>query len=178
MSNTCDTIIHFRGDDALIADLFSKLHAGMTHKELADLFDVSSEDDFRANITDIESAENTIYQSDAWMPHVSLWDAIIEKHYKNNISYVYRAEEPSDNIYINTDTTGITFPEKYVIDYNINGKCDVMYFSSDDELINWCNTELGFNQTSVSGIQNEANAMLDEPDREDDRFTLGIFTKE
>lgn len=176
MSNTCDTIIHFRGDEAQIKDLFSKLHEGMSHRELANIFNVSSADDLRADITDIIDAEFTIHQSDAWMPHVELWDAIIEKHYKNNISYVYRAEEPGGDIYINTDTTGITFPEKYVLDYNINDKSDVIYFTNTDELLCWCNTELGFNETTVEGLRAAANARLD--DYEDEWFSLGVFTKE
>lgn len=54
----------------------------------------------------------------AWKPLTYIWDRIISDHYPS-ISYVYKAEEPGQLLYINTDTEGVYFPERYVIDMDI-----------------------------------------------------------
>lgn len=77
------------------------------------------------------------------------WDKIL-KHYKN-ISYVYLAEEPGNELYINTDRTGLIYPERFKFFFQYenlkvaqkafpNLKVDngvSVYFKDSKELINY-----------------------------------------
>ena len=47
----------------------------------------------------------SIEQEDAWAPHINMWDELLSEQ-KRNIYFVYRAEEPSCDIYINSDVDG------------------------------------------------------------------------
>ena len=49
----------------------------------------------------------------AWKPTPELWDNVIKQY--TGIRCVYVAEENSGDIYINTDSERICFPERYVI---------------------------------------------------------------
>ena len=48
----------------------------------------------------------------AWVPLNELWDKIIENFYPST-TYVFFAEEPGAEIYINSDKSGSFFPDRY-----------------------------------------------------------------
>ena len=50
----------------------------------------------------------------AWVPLTEMWDLIIKKEYPS-IKYVHLAIEPGLGIFINTDTSGKYFTEKYLL---------------------------------------------------------------
>jgi len=50
----------------------------------------------------------------AWSPTDELWETVIEQY--EDVYYVYVAEEPGCEIFINTDTEGRFFNETYLID--------------------------------------------------------------
>ena len=53
-----------------------------------------------------------------WCPMTELWEAVAAKY--NDISFVYRAEEAGCDIFVNTDTSGIYIPERYLFEINGN----------------------------------------------------------
>lgn len=51
--------------------------------------------------------------STAWRPMPDMWDMILKKSYPS-VKYVYEAEEPGNLLFLNTDTEGLFFPDKYL----------------------------------------------------------------
>ena len=56
----------------------------------------------------------TLESETAWIPADELWEAVIARY--KGISFVYLAEEPGMEIFINTDSNGTYFPEKYLVE--------------------------------------------------------------
>ena len=54
----------------------------------------------------------------AWCPMNELWDAVVEQH--EGVSYVYVAEEAGCDIFINTDTEGRFFDQRYLLEICCN----------------------------------------------------------
>jgi len=50
----------------------------------------------------------------AWAPLTEVWDLMAEKY---NLSYVYIADEPGCEVYVNTDSAGRFFTTRYMINY-------------------------------------------------------------
>jgi hypothetical protein len=70
-----------------------------------------------------------------------MWDIICHHNYDNRISYVYRAEEPSNGYFVNTDSSGEYFPEKYLIDAYLEDYEDLDsewydYYETTDDVLN------------------------------------------
>jgi hypothetical protein len=64
-----------------------------------------------------------IQEESAWDPAVSLWQAVINKHYLDEngdplIEIYYRAEEPGNDLFATNDSTGEYYSEKYHLDFN------------------------------------------------------------
>lgn len=155
MANICDTCIQFRGDDAKLQDLFSRLEC-KSLTEIAEQFDISELrlynefNPFRGNIIDIDASSFCVYQEDAYEPHVEIWYELIRKHYNSALSFVYKSEGPDSNIFINTDDTGIHFPERYVCDYYTPETSDVCYFETEKDLVAWASELLGLGRSIIS----------------------------
>ena len=61
--------------------------------------------------------ENNFFTMDsetAWAPMDILWEEVIAQY--KGVSFVYFAEEPGNEIYINTDADGTYFSEKYLVE--------------------------------------------------------------
>ena len=56
----------------------------------------------------------TLSGETAWGPTDDLWEAVIEQY--KGISFVYVAEEPGNGVYINTDTDGVYFTDRFLMD--------------------------------------------------------------
>jgi hypothetical protein len=73
----------------------------------------------RGSITHLDDYETgdsffTLETETAWTPTDALWEAIIVQY--EGVSYVYIAEEPGNEIFINTDIDGIYFQGKYLLE--------------------------------------------------------------
>lgn len=95
----------------------------------------------RGSILSYEFHENylKIWQADAWEPRVECWQEVLDKFYPN-LRMVYLGEEPTSEIFINTDTSGVFFPERFRVQYvpadSESGCEEEVYFTSEAELIN------------------------------------------
>lgn len=74
----------------------------------------------------------------AWCPCNELFDYILSKYFKN-IEYVYKAEEPGNDYFINSDIEHTYIPsEYYVKDFNIdNDEYEILTFDSESDIIEY-----------------------------------------
>lgn len=63
-----------------------------------------------------------------------------ERKYNGTVKMVYQSEEPSSEIYINTDKLGIYFTVHYIVDYSYQGNGDTNYFTWWKEAVEFLNT--------------------------------------
>lgn len=91
-----------------------------------------------------------LYCEDAWCPQTDALDALMESEACNDLKYCLRGEEAMCDVFVNTDDTGIFFPERYVLDYVINPKKpgesykdDYVYFESLPDLLRECEKVFG-----------------------------------
>ena len=54
---------------------------------------------------------------------------MLKEKYNGTVKMVYQSEEPSCEIYINTNKLGIYFTDRYVVDYSYQGNGDTYYFT-------------------------------------------------
>jgi hypothetical protein len=84
---------------------------------------------------------------DAWEPCTEAYNIFAEMY---NLSYVLKAEEPGNMVYINTDVEGRFFPERYMFEaYNLdlsdskdsqlldifNELDNIRYFENEDQIL-------------------------------------------
>lgn len=178
MSNTCDTHIHFSGDEAALNDLFSRIKYGWLG-DIAAEFKIDDSDCpydkgfMRGDIIDIDDNTHDIFQEDAWCPRTEIWQAIINKHYKDKISFVYKSEEPGSSIYINTDTAGLYFTEKFVCDYCVDSEDDTVYFCDEKSLLDWANDKFNASTSSVNELRQYMDDYVN--DMDDEYCTIGEY---
>ena len=67
-----------------------------------------------------------IEQEDAWYANTEVWDKILSKEDFSDIHYVFMAEEPGCNVYVNSDSSGLFYDTRYMVDVCLDGK-----FSND-----------------------------------------------
>lgn len=69
----------------------------------------------RGFVDTLELQENGVYviSEDAWAPMFDFYDLIAELY---GLQYVLMAEEPGNGLYLNTDTEGRYFPERYMLE--------------------------------------------------------------
>lgn len=180
MANICDTVVQFMGDENMLNDLFSKLSDKSLY-ELASDFGLSKEyissitsdySPFRGDVIDIDAKSYRIYQNDAWVPHVAVWRAICKKAYNNDISFVYKAEEFGCDVFVNTDETGLFFPETIVCDYDTGCCNDVVYFTTETDFIKWFNETFDCNVRTI-----DAAKIVSAEKYEDGYITIGVFSR-
>ena len=159
MSNTCSSIVVFKGKDlSEITKFYLKIHEavregggvawdilrhlGYTDGEIAvdGRTDVDAIEYTRAfDPEEPDAKEETIFGvrldvESAWEPPVDFFKMLLAKILPSNrhTDFVFLAEEPGNEIYINTDEKGIFLKDAFVIDYD-DGECsDREYFSHDD----------------------------------------------
>ena len=174
MANICETTIAFFATaeeytDKLV-DFYNKLTDLKKSKErfpvyfnsiyIAEQFGINTKYIEWSNIQDISAVEAhgtyrgfKVYQDDKWSPNLEFWDLIIEKEYTTYdgdriIDYVYEAEEPGCEIYINTDIDGEFFCDLYKVDAYLPkdlfcGEVMTEYFSSTEDLFDALKTLVG-----------------------------------
>lgn len=166
MANICETAIAFFATaeeytDKLV-DFYSKLTDLKKPKErfpiyfnsvyIAEQFGIDTKHIEWSCIQDISDIEAhgtyrgfKVFQDDKWSPNLEFWDLIIEQEYTTDdgermIDYVYEAEEPGCEIYINTDVDGEFFCDLYKVDACLPkdlfcGEVMTEYFSSTEDLL-------------------------------------------
>ena len=174
MSNICETTIAFfatteKYTDKLV-DFYNKLTDLKKSKErfpiyynsiyIAEQFGIDAKHIEWSCIQDISDIEAhgtyrgfKVYQDDKWTPNLRFWDLIIEREYTTDdgermIDYVYEAEEPGCEIYINTDVDGEFFCDLYKVDAHLPkdlfcGEIMTEYFSSTEDLFDALKTLVG-----------------------------------
>ena len=73
----------------------------------------------------------TIETEAAWEPVTALWEAVLATY--NGVSFVYVAEEPGNTVYINTDTLGRFFPDRYLLDIFGDGQIPENWYPGQDK---------------------------------------------
>lgn len=132
MPNWCDTTFAFIGSEADLDDFEERVNEytaqnfrengfgtswlgnvvhGFGHDETATYCRGWIEDIQRMSPTHLQICTQT-----AWSELTEMWDTICHDNYDDRISYVYRAEEPGNGYFANTDSSGEYFPEKYLVD--------------------------------------------------------------
>lgn len=84
-----------------------------------------------------------IEQEDAWEANTEVWDKILSKEEFSDINYVFMAEEPGCNVYVNSDSSGLFYDARYTVDVCLDGKffndktCDSTqeYFSTENDCL-------------------------------------------
>lgn len=78
-----------------------------------------------------------IEEKSAWRP-CYVWNRVLCLEQYSELSEVYKSEEPGCGLYINNDSSGIFFLERYIVDsLDLTGDFpdDTYFFSTDDELM-------------------------------------------
>ena len=129
---------------------------------------------------DDESYYFTIQTESAWNPNVEVFRKVITDHYEDEIDFVHCSEEPGFAIYVNTDTTGRFYEDKYHLDYCVKGKYVMEYFTTFKEVISALMEdfpELEFSiYDSVDEINDRVQTLLE--NSKDDYFNLYEYTEE
>lgn len=139
MPNWCCSNITFYGDKKEVKDLYDKINLATSddYKNgiesdfgiywLGNVVTIFNQDynklPCRGMVEDIgEYVEDAYENIDAfnietttpWTFNDEMWDSIIQNNYQN-VNYVYVAEEPNLEYYMNTDKNGLFYKEKYRI---------------------------------------------------------------
>ena len=129
---------------------------------------------------DDESYYFTIQTESAWNPNVEVFRKVITDHYEDEIDFVHCSEEPGFAVYVNTDTTGRFYEDKYHLDYCVQDKYVMEYFISFNDVINALTEdfpELEFSiYDSVDEINDRVQTLLE--NSKDDYFNLYEYTEE
>lgn len=134
-------------------------------------FDLSEEECYFEIVTDT-----------AWEPMINMWSLIIEEYYPS-ISFVYVAEEPGCEIFINTDTEGKHYTDRFLLDLRIplskKGAKNIEergYFESEEEVIKYINQLFNKTFSSVKEIEACFSNLVDK--HEDYLASIIEFTTE
>ena len=120
----------------------------------------------------------TLSSETAWSPTNELWKAVIEQY--TGIAFVYTAEEPGCELYINTDVEGVYFSDRYLMDiygdapipegwYHDQDKPATLeiheYFESFDKLKEYCSKLTGKSFSTFEELRDYFETVFDnEPD--------------
>lgn len=159
----CWTKIKFFGDKDALDDLFGRIHTDWLDTMLGKFyleegFLKKYNDDFitRGFVTDIDANHFTISQKDVYVPKIRFWDAVIDLNYtpcgNRIIDYVYTAECPFGNIYVNTDVKNTYFDFRFSVFYKIDGEEDIVRFKSGAKLQKWCKDKFNIEADSLTEI--------------------------
>lgn len=104
---------------------------------------------YRGNIAEMDWCNEVLYVTTdtAWSPTTEMWDVILDTHFQDKygdrlIDYVFISEEPGMGLYINTDTDGTIFPERFLLevgDIPEHRNWESYYLESEQEVIDLIN---------------------------------------
>lgn len=155
MCNYCDNVIHLSGPRKPIAKLWHIIiNNYLLHKHsVRDLLKTHgyghSESyvlcDNRDEIKDVDIKLHkegkdfffTINTKTAGAPNMEPFFMLIKEKYNNEINLLYMSEESGMSIFQTNDVWGKTFPNRYIMDYNINGESVIKRFETKKELLDY-----------------------------------------
>ncbi len=157
MPNWCSTRIAVFGSEKDVNDLHTKIEeisktgrlengfGNLWEGNLLDLYGIDwRKVRCRGQIVDFNSFEEDgyleLWQEDAWGPNTEYLKEIIKKA-GYDLDLVYVAEEPGCGVYINTDTSGDYFPERYLIDFLVSQDIPELGLKTGDELYEYFENE-------------------------------------
>ena len=131
------------------------------------------------HLEDYEPESNffTLQSETAWAPTDELWQAVVAQY--EGVYFVYVAEEPGFEVFINSDSEGVYFPDKYLIevhgdipipegwypDQDKLGCLDIReYFSDFEELADYCADFTGREFSTLEELQGYLSGIFDEED--------------
>lgn len=91
-----------------------------------------------------------MYTEAAWVPHIEDIDLLLSADAFSEIQYVYTAEEPGMEIYVNSDVEHKFLDNKYLFYYWCGNEEEDQYFSNEDNLKEYLITKF-----SKAGINRE-----------------------
>lgn len=156
MPNWCNTSYKFVGDKEEIADLYNKLQSLNDMPEplvengfgklflgcVVNLFGGDWKEIYcRGEIDYMEICGDSMIQLStmtAWGDMPEVWDFVCKNY--PSIEYYYLAEEGGMCYYVNSDTTGEYFPEKY---YVLHAEGYSEYLDDDEELLEYIAEKIG-----------------------------------
>lgn len=156
MPNWCNTSYKFVGDKEEIADLHNKLQSLNDMPEplvengfgklflgcVVNLFGGDWKEIYcRGEIDYMEICGDSMIQLStmtAWGDMPEVWDFVCKNY--PSIEYYYLAEEGGLCYYVNSDTTGEYFPEKY---YVLHAEGYSEYLDDDEELLEYIAEKIG-----------------------------------
>lgn len=119
----------------------------------------------------------------AWGSLSHIWRAIIPKFYPD-VKFVYAAEEPDDELYVNSDIDKLYFDDEYALQcYLPDSKAfgsfgDQENFSgrygSEEELLDECNDVFGMEFSSIDELSAYMDKAIEESDDDDDDYYFEI----
>jgi|GEM_PF-1477788 len=93
----------------------------------------------------------------AWTPTIELWDAVVKQY--EGVSFVYTSEEQGCDIFINTDTEGQFFTQRYLLKISCdNVKLIPKYWSLDNVVL----PAVDSSNSAKNGTKNLANLDIHE----------------
>ena len=116
--------------------------------------DITEIEDMRIGLEEISYFY--IYSEDAWGPMPEVFLLLIEKKFPGqNLELCFTAEEPGCGVYCNTDTSGIFFQDRWVVeDYESFHE----YFETDEEVIDFINREFELSCKTIADVIEFANS--------------------
>ena len=130
-------------------------------------------DDLRHYVLDFGAIEQKddsyyfhLYTEAAWSPHIEDIDALLTLPEFKSISYVYQAEEPGFEIYINSDSKREFLDNSYLFYYYCGDDDEDAYFSSLSDLVDYVNKHfpnaLVTPWDTPKTIENKLNASMED----------------
>ena len=121
------------------------------------------------------TAVEITYES-AWCPIIDSLNLMLEEKYAG-LHQVTLAEEIGCEIFVNTDTSGEFFPDKYYLDYCVNNiYADNHYYESEEELVEEFNDLFDTNAETYEDLQKMIPDLYEKYEDDDEFFiTLNTF---
>lgn len=127
--------------------------------------------------TDKDIYSFQVDEESAWVPHMEVFRKILRQKYGNAIRMVFLSEECGNDIYINTDTEGKYFTERYKVECSHGKEYKDEYFSEYSDLIRFVNEEYGTDLTEFDDVEDvESRVRL--LNGEDEYFKICRFTSD
>lgn len=164
MANWCDTTIAFYSQDktqleALHTAISNRIHEDCWLGNICTYHGFSPADySCRSQINYIgeisQDKDNYWYflvdQEDAWDPHTSVWEDVLDMYYRE-VEFEYRSEEAGCGIFVNSDSEGYYFPERFIVDAYVKDTEDKIYTNTLTETLSLCKRIL--HDRSISSIE-------------------------
>lgn len=196
MANWCYTEFTFVGKENEIKDFCDKIKSFTSKERLPNGFG----NDWLGNIVDgfgfnwnridcggqalsvtevekyLSEAKFSVNVMTAWRPMTKMWDKVIEKYYPS-IRYVFLAEEPGNEIFINTDKEGAFYLDKFYMDLDLPDKYEyesTYYCTSEKGVVETLNSIFGYSYDNYEQCIKAVEEELDKEEYRDKEYYVSV----